>query len=238
VTRITRKILLVDDDDFVRGFCVEMLVSAGYETETAIDGLDAIDKLKTSVYDLVISDIIMPRLDGIGFYACIKKEYAYLEDRFLFITGGIRGDMKPAEIFPCLAGRIIKKPFNPLEFLKIVESIISVSVAEHLGKEGIDRRKEPRYPCIVDCSLLINNGYMLELFAAQTQDVSKNGMRVKYFKQEPLKAEENAGVNIDTFKIQRDGRAQWSKSLTDSAMSGLALKEPLPISVILTRLSE
>jgi len=43
---------------------------------------------------------------------------------------------------------------------------------------------------------------------------------------------------MDTFKIQRDGRAQWSKSLTDSAMSGLALKEPLPISVILTRLSE
>ena len=238
MTRITRKILVVDDDDFVRGFCTEMLVSAGYETETSIDGLDAIDKLKTSVYDLVISDIVMPRLDGIGLYACIVKEYAYLEDRFLFITGGIRGDIEPAEIFPSLTGRIIKKPFNPLDFLKIVESLISVPVAEHLGKEGINRRKEPRYPSIVDCSLLINNGYMLELFAAQTQDVSKSGMRIKYFMQEPLKAEENTGVNIDIFKIQRDGHVRWSKSLTDSAMSGLALKEHLPISVIVTRLSE
>ena len=233
MTRITRKILVVDDDDFVRGFCTEMLVSAGYEIETAIDGMDAIDKLKTSVYDLVISDIIMPRLDGIGLYACIEKEHAYLKDRFLFITGGIRGDAEPAEIFPWLAGRIIKKPFNIGEFLKIVESIIAVPIAEHLGKEGINRRKEPRYPCVVDCSLLINNGYMLELFAAQTQDVSKSGMRVKYFKQEPLKAEENAGVNMDTFKIQRDGQVQWSKSLSDSAMSGLAFKEHLPISVII-----
>lgn len=232
MTHITRKILLVDDDDFVRGFCTEMLVSAGYEIETSIDGMDAIDKLKTSVYDLVISDIIMPRLDGIGLYACIVKEYAYLKDRFLFITGGIRGDIEPAEIFPSLTGRIIKKPFNIGEFLKIVESIISVPIAEHLDREDINRRKEPRYPCIVDCSLLINNGYMLELFAAQTQDVSKSGMRIKYFKQEPLKAEENAGVNIDTFKIQRDGRVQWSKSLSDSAMSGLTFKEPLPISVI------
>jgi two-component system chemotaxis sensor kinase CheA len=68
------KILLVEDTPFFRALEKQYIESAGYIVETAFDGLDGLKKLKEKDFDLIISDIIMPRLDGFEFIRNIKKD--------------------------------------------------------------------------------------------------------------------------------------------------------------------
>ena len=60
-----KKILVVDDEEVIRNFYRDSLTMKGYSVDHAGDGLDALDRLWGSVYDLVITDINMPRLDGL-----------------------------------------------------------------------------------------------------------------------------------------------------------------------------
>lgn len=62
--RSAKKILVVDDDDALRSVLEETLVSLSYQVTTASDGQDALNKLKSDSYDLVITDIKMPKMDG------------------------------------------------------------------------------------------------------------------------------------------------------------------------------
>jgi two-component system chemotaxis sensor kinase CheA len=63
-TREKSKILVAEDSITTRMLLVSILESAGYEVETAIDGQDALNKLRSNDYNLLVSDIEMPRMDG------------------------------------------------------------------------------------------------------------------------------------------------------------------------------
>lgn len=60
----TRSILVVDDDEALRSVLEETLVSLNYEVTTASDGQDALEKLKQKNYDLIVTDIKMPKMNG------------------------------------------------------------------------------------------------------------------------------------------------------------------------------
>lgn len=60
------KILVVDDDQYIRELYEEVLKDAGYEVESAMDGEEGFEKMQRGGYDLILLDIMMPRLDGLG----------------------------------------------------------------------------------------------------------------------------------------------------------------------------
>ncbi|PIR96521.1 MAG: response regulator [Candidatus Doudnabacteria bacterium CG10_big_fil_rev_8_21_14_0_10_42_18] len=60
------KILVCEDDKLISGSLVEVLKTAGYETDMAFDGEEALKKIKEIQPDLVLLDILMPKLDGIS----------------------------------------------------------------------------------------------------------------------------------------------------------------------------
>ncbi len=60
------RILLIDDDDMVRVAIRAMLENAGHEVVVAVDGIDGLDQIERQSFDLVLCDVFMPRLDGIG----------------------------------------------------------------------------------------------------------------------------------------------------------------------------
>ncbi len=62
---LKKKILLVDDEESVRELYAEMLGKAGYAVETAMDGEEGLKKLKEGGWDVVLLDILMPKLDGL-----------------------------------------------------------------------------------------------------------------------------------------------------------------------------
>ncbi len=68
------RILLVDDEELNREYMSELLEEKGYRVETAVDGLDALDKLRESSFDLLVTDLNMPRLDGLGLLRKVGEE--------------------------------------------------------------------------------------------------------------------------------------------------------------------
>lgn len=82
-----RKILLVDDEVGFAEILRELLIMEGYEVVLVYDGQEALDKLSEFYPDLIISDIMMPRIGGIELYHKVRKIPDFSHTPFLFISG-------------------------------------------------------------------------------------------------------------------------------------------------------
>ncbi|HET8575725.1 MAG TPA: PAS domain S-box protein [Methylomirabilota bacterium] len=81
------KILVVDDEPEVGRLLADVLAVDGYEVDSASDGAAALEKLEECDYDLILSDLRMPRLDGRGLYREVEQRCPALLSRFVFLTG-------------------------------------------------------------------------------------------------------------------------------------------------------
>jgi CheY-like chemotaxis protein len=73
--QISKRVLLVDDEPLVRKLISRYLVAAGYVVRVAVDGLDAIGKLRAGPLDLIISDLKMPRMSGVELLNVVRKRF-------------------------------------------------------------------------------------------------------------------------------------------------------------------
>lgn len=71
---MAKKILIVDDDLYVRDLYQEICTNAGLEAQTAVDGEDGLQKIKAAQFDLILLDIMMPRVDGLSFLVRMGEE--------------------------------------------------------------------------------------------------------------------------------------------------------------------
>jgi two-component system chemotaxis response regulator CheY len=69
-----KRILIVDDASLVRMYYRDILTGAGYATDEALNGLEAIEKLLTEPADLAIVDINMPKMDGVSFLRALRRQ--------------------------------------------------------------------------------------------------------------------------------------------------------------------
>ena len=84
------KILLVEDDDLVNDMLKQMLERAGHEIQTAANGEEAAQILKTTEPDIMVTDIIMPKKSGITLISEVKDQHPNME--IIAISGGGRLD--------------------------------------------------------------------------------------------------------------------------------------------------
>jgi len=75
IGQLTARVLLVDDEPLVRKIISRHLVAAGYVVRMADDGLDAIGKLRAGLPDLIISDLLMPRMSGVELLVVVRKRF-------------------------------------------------------------------------------------------------------------------------------------------------------------------
>ena len=73
-TKKKKRVLVVDDSLTVRELERKLLEGAGYSADVAVDGMDGWNAVRTGVYDLIITDVDMPRMDGIELARLIKKD--------------------------------------------------------------------------------------------------------------------------------------------------------------------
>jgi CheY-like chemotaxis protein len=71
-----RRVLVADDDPAIRMLVARVLIRQGYEVLTANDGADAIEQLDRDRFDLLVLDLMMPRVDGIGVIAHLQSRGA------------------------------------------------------------------------------------------------------------------------------------------------------------------
>jgi len=116
-----KSILLIDDDDLSRGAVHKMLERAGYQVYSTGDGNGAIDRYRESPSDLVITDLIMPDIDGLEVIQQLRRINPAV--RVLAISGGGRVE---AEEYLSVARKfgaveVLPKPFTGQELKKSVE---------------------------------------------------------------------------------------------------------------------
>lgn len=78
------KILIVEDDKFLRELISRKLAGRGYEVETAVDGEDGFEKIKKTKPDVVLLDLILPGIDGFEVLSRVKKERRCKTSQLLF----------------------------------------------------------------------------------------------------------------------------------------------------------
>ncbi|RME29104.1 MAG: response regulator, partial [Candidatus Zixiibacteriota bacterium] len=85
MTKEQIRVLVVDDDPYLLDLLVETLDTIGYQCTPAKDGLEALDLLNNGTYDIVVTDIKMPGMDGISLLRKVRRRFHDLP--VLFITG-------------------------------------------------------------------------------------------------------------------------------------------------------
>lgn len=70
---MANRVIVVDDDQYIRELYEEVLKDEGYEVETASDGEEALNKVKEGGFDLILLDIMMPKIDGLGIMDYLSK---------------------------------------------------------------------------------------------------------------------------------------------------------------------
>ena len=128
-------ILIVDDEPSIRRLVSRILDDAGYGSETAANGREALDKLKTGQFDLVISDISMPVMDGLKLTEEVVRT---LGTDVIIMTGKITGYSYNQAILQG-ASDYIQKPFSPEELVLRTQRVLR---ERRLKQEAIARQAE------------------------------------------------------------------------------------------------
>jgi len=114
------KILIVDDEELIRTVIREYAVIEGYQVDEASNGLEAVEKCKNNNYDLIIMDIMMPKLDG---YQAVKEIHKSKNIPILMLSA--RGEEYDKLLgFDIGIDDYVMKPFSPKELMARVKAIL------------------------------------------------------------------------------------------------------------------
>jgi len=123
-----QKILIVDDEDFIRDI-IAMTLESEFDTVQAVDGSDGFVRIKLERPDLVVCDYMMPGLTGIELCKKIRQDPMFLNLPFLMVTG--KGETQDkVEGLEAGADDYIVKPFEPAELLARVKMALKRSVRD------------------------------------------------------------------------------------------------------------
>lgn len=121
-----KRILVVDDDDNLRELLSAVLSQAGRAVDTARNGIEAVELLSQNHYDLILSDLRMPGLDGPALYDALRAMRPTTPiPRVIFMTGNVGGG-DYADFLRGTTEPMLEKPFS----LDVVRRVVSVLLNE------------------------------------------------------------------------------------------------------------
>ena len=127
-TQSTKKILVVEDEEYIRDLYVQILQKEGYLVDAATDGEEAYMKISKKEYDLILLDIILPKIDGLQVLEKLRKEAKKISAPVVLLTNlsqevvvakamdyGVRGymvksDLTPSDILTEVRGYLNSEP--------------------------------------------------------------------------------------------------------------------------------
>ena len=117
------RILFVDDDPRMTQLMTDMLSLDGYDVDTAPNGIKALEKLQLQRYDLIMTDLHMPVLDGVGLYRELTERPLHPSQRFIFLTG-TTGASESHRLVQETGLPLLRKPFGVAELLEQVRKTL------------------------------------------------------------------------------------------------------------------
>lgn len=119
--RAQQSVLSVDDDGELRELLHELICQMGHASVTAADGVDALEKMEEKQFDIVITDINMPRLNGVGLIKRITSDFS---DTDVIAITGYQTEYNYTDIIALGASDFISKPINIDEFEAKIKRIV------------------------------------------------------------------------------------------------------------------
>lgn len=104
-------VLIIDDEEVVRQFVIEVLKQDGHRIEISVDGETALDRLKNETFDVILLDIKLPGMNGIELYRKLRKIRPDLLAKIIFVTGDVLGT-ETTEFLSKTGASYLTKPFS------------------------------------------------------------------------------------------------------------------------------
>ena len=114
-----KRVLVVEDEDHIRSMMRTFLARQGFAVETAVDGQEGIEHLTDAVYDVLVLDLMMPRVSGLGVLQFLDRAHPDMIRRTVIATaytGSVSDDQLKRVC------RVIRKPFHLEELLDAIDS--------------------------------------------------------------------------------------------------------------------
>jgi two-component system chemotaxis response regulator CheY len=118
-----KRVLSVDDSFSIRQMVSFTLRGAGYEVAEAIDGRDGLNKAGASRFDMIITDLNMPNIDGIQLIAAVRKLPGYSFTPILMLTTESQAEKKDAGRKAGATGWIVK-PFGAEQLIAVARKLV------------------------------------------------------------------------------------------------------------------
>ncbi len=134
-----RKILLVDDEEIFLRPLSKTILAAGFLVDTASSAQEAMRKVKSDEFDLVISDVRMPETDGIAFTRALHEEFPDLPVILMTAYGSIR---TAVDAMKAGAGDYLLKPFEPDELLLLIKRTLEIHDIQVADRYRITKNQE------------------------------------------------------------------------------------------------
>ena len=150
VGQLGKRVLLIDDDPLIRKLISGYLVAAGYVVRTAVDGLDALGKLRAGLPDLIISDLNMPRMSGSELLEVVRKRFPQIP---VVVISGVNAAELPVGFAP---DAFFHK--NGFDFHQLLETILDVTrnrplqtALPPIDNEPVIARWDEGGHCVIGC---------------------------------------------------------------------------------------
>lgn len=122
----THRILIAEDEQYIRDVYVEMLQAEGFTVEQAKDGKEALAMMQNGGYTLVLLDIMMPFIDGLGVLMELKEHPPKVPNRSILICTSLAADPAVKEALDNGADDVVFKPdITPDQLVDIVKKAIA-----------------------------------------------------------------------------------------------------------------
>jgi two-component system NtrC family sensor kinase len=121
-----KRILVVEDEPVIADLLTDMLMDDGHEVDAVHTGRAALERLVDHAYDLIVSDLRMPVLDGRGLYRELELRHPAMLRRILFVTGSA---LDPGNVEFLAATRVpwLAKPFTITELHRMTQKVLAGS---------------------------------------------------------------------------------------------------------------
>lgn len=118
-----KRILVVEDEPLIADLLTDMLTADGHEVDAVGTGLAALEKIAEQSYDLIVSDLRMPELDGPGLYRAIESKHDALLGRIVFVTGSAL-DPSNEQFLEETSVPWLSKPFTISDLHKLTQRVL------------------------------------------------------------------------------------------------------------------
>ncbi|MEK7106250.1 MAG: response regulator [Patescibacteria group bacterium] len=120
-----KKILIVEDDQFIREMYNLILTKAGYEVTEALDGKVGLGMAQDGGYDVILLDLMMPNLDGLGFLKALQEKPPKKKNGPIIVLSNLAyGDAKKKSMDLGAADFLVKADLDPKDVRAAVEKVL------------------------------------------------------------------------------------------------------------------